>query len=107
MSQSLPYDEIKFETSVSLQKILNTPDNSDIGYFLKVDLGYPNKGRQKTRHFPFALEIKLISTNVFNDYMKKIEPKNYKSHKKLICDGTDKKKYLIHYRMLKFYVKHG
>ena len=27
--------------------------------------------------------------------------------KKLICDWTDKKKHLVHYRMLKFYVRHG
>ena len=33
-------------------------------------------------------------------------PKNYISHKKLICDWTDKKNYLIHYRMLKFYIRH-
>ena len=25
----------------------------------------------------------------------------------LICDWTDKKKYLIHYRMLKIYIRHG
>ena len=39
--------------------------------------------------------------------MKRIKPKIYLSHEKLICDWTDKKKYLIHYRLLKFYVKHG
>ena len=39
--------------------------------------------------------------------MKKTKPKNYTKSKKLICDWTDKKKYLIHYRMLKFYVRHG
>ena len=39
--------------------------------------------------------------------MKKLKPKNYTKSKKLICDLTDKKKYLIHYRMLKFYVRHG
>ena len=39
--------------------------------------------------------------------MKKIKPMNYTKSKKLICDWTDKKKYLIHYRMLKFYVRHG
>ena len=33
-------------------------------------------------------------------------PKNYVSHKKLIYDWTDKRNYLIHYRMLKFYVRH-
>ena len=36
-----------------------------------------------------------------------IKPKNYTKSKKLICDWTDKKKYLIQYRMSKFYVRHG
>ena len=36
-----------------------------------------------------------------------IKPENYTKSKKLICDWTDKNKYLIHYRMLKFYVRHG
>ena len=39
--------------------------------------------------------------------MNKIKPKNYTKSKKLICDWTDKKKYLIHYRVLKFCVRHG
>ena len=39
--------------------------------------------------------------------MNKIKPKNFTKSKKLICDWADKKKYLIHYRMLKFYVRHG
>ena len=39
--------------------------------------------------------------------MNKIKPENYTKSSKLICDGTDNKKYLIRYRMLKFYVRHG
>ena len=39
--------------------------------------------------------------------MKSIKPENYTKSKKLICDWIDKKKYLIHYRMLKFYIRHG
>ena len=39
--------------------------------------------------------------------MEQIEPKNYTKSKKLICDWRDEKKFLIHYRMLKFYVAHG
>ena len=39
--------------------------------------------------------------------MKSIKPENYTKSKKLICDWTDKKKYLIHYRILKFYVRYG
>ena len=39
--------------------------------------------------------------------MEKIKPKNYTKSKKLICDWTDKKKTLIHYKMLKCYAGHG
>ena len=38
--------------------------------------------------------------------MKK-KPKNYTKAWKLICDWADKKNYLVHYRMLRFYVTHG
>ena len=34
MSKSLPYDEIKFDQNINLQDILNTPDDSDGGYFI-------------------------------------------------------------------------
>ena len=43
MSQSLHYDENKFDGIVKLEDILNTPDDSDIGYFVEVDLKYPDK----------------------------------------------------------------
>ena len=39
--------------------------------------------------------------------MNKIKPKKYTESKKLISDWTDKKMYLIHYKMLEFYVRHG
>ena len=39
--------------------------------------------------------------------MKKIQPKTYTKAKKLICDWSDKKYYLVHHKMLKFYVRHG
>ena len=107
MSQPLPYDNIKFETeNICLEEILNTPDDNDFSYFLEVDLEYPYNIRQKTKLFPFCPEKKSISKNDFGPYMKSIMPKNFASHKKLICDWTDKRNYLIHYRMLKFYIRH-
>ena len=39
--------------------------------------------------------------------MNKIKPKNYTKSNKLICSWGDKEKYLIHYKTLKFYVRHG
>ena len=39
--------------------------------------------------------------------MKEIKPDTYIQTSKLICDWSDKKNYLIHYRMLKLYIRHG
>ena len=55
MSQYLPYDEIKFDNNIKLEDILNTPDDSDIGYFFEVDLTYPNKIKEKTKTFHLLL----------------------------------------------------
>ena len=107
MSQPLPYDEIKLDNNNNLEDILKTPDDSDIGYFVEVDLKYPDNIKQKTKNFPVAPENKKINPDTFNDYMKEIKPDNYTSTKKLICDWSDKKNYLVHYRMLKFYLRHG
>ena len=90
-----------------LEEILNTPDDKEIGYFLEVDLKDPDNIKEKTQNFPFCPENKKNNPDKYDNYMKKIKPKNYTKFKKLISDSVDKKKYLIHYRMLKFYVRHG
>ena len=113
MSQLLPYDEIEMWHGDPnkywrwLDININTPDDSEIGYFLEVDLKYPDNIKQKTKYFPFCPENKKINPKKFNKYMDKIKPETYTNSKKLICDWTDKKKNLIHYRMLKFYIRHG
>ena len=42
MSQPMPYDEIKNNRNVKLEEILKTTDDSDIVYFIEVDLKYPD-----------------------------------------------------------------
>ena len=72
MSQILRYDEIKFDKNVKLEDILNTPDNSDVGYFVEVDLTYPDNLKEKTKNFPFGPENKKKPNPVdFSEYMKK------------------------------------
>ena len=66
MSQMLPYDEIETWHGHpdlymnKLEEILNTPDESDTGYFLEIDLKYPDNIKEKTKHFPFCPENKKI-----------------------------------------------
>ena len=39
--------------------------------------------------------------------MKENKPETYNQTKKLICDWSDMKNYLVQYRLLKCYVRHG
>ena len=72
MSQPLPYDEIEMwhvDPNLYmnwLEEILNTSDDSDTGYFIKVD-----------QSLPFCPENKIIRANKNNniEYMKQIKPK--------------------------------
>ena len=47
MSQTLLLDEIKFERNVCLEDVLNTLDDSEIGYVIEVDLKYLKKFLRK------------------------------------------------------------
>ena len=107
MSQPLPFDELKFDNNVKLEDILNTPDDSKIGYLIEVDLTYPNNIKKKTKNFPFAPMNKKVYPDKLSDYMTDIKFDTYLQTKKLICHWSDKKNYLAHYRMLKFYLRHG
>ena len=107
MSQPLPYDETKIDKSVKLEDKLKKPDDGDVGYFVEADLIYPDNKKEKTENFLFASVNKKIDPDKINDYTKEIKPDTYIQTSKLICDWSDKKKYLVHYRLLNFYVRHG
>ena len=67
MSQPLPYDEIEMWHGHpdfymnKLDEIFHTPKNSDIGYFIEVDLKSPGNIKEKTMNFPFCPENKKIN----------------------------------------------
>ena len=83
MSQMLPYDDIEMWHGDPdkywnwLHVILNTADDNEVGYFLEVDLKYPNNIKEKTKNLPFCQENMKIDPDKINEYMNKIKPKNY------------------------------
>ena len=99
--------KLNLKKNVKIEDILNTPYDSDIGYFIEVDLTYPDNMKEKTKNFAFAPVNKKLDSNDFSEYMKKINPDTYTQTNKFICDWSDKKNYLINYRKLKIYVRHG
>ena len=109
MSQYLAtgdFREIKVTRS-NIISILRTPDNNEHGFLIECDLEYPNNIHEKTKHFPFLPEKKTIKIEDFSPYMTINKPKKYKPTEKLIMDQTNKQRYFLHYRDLKFYIRHG
>ena len=70
MSQKLPYVEIERwygHRDLYMNKLdenINTPDDSDFGYFIEVDLKYPNNIKVKTKNSPFSPENKIIDKKI-------------------------------------------
>ena len=66
MFQILLYDEIEMWHGHpdlymnKLEDILNAPDDSNICYFVEVDLKYSDKIREKTKNCPFCPEKKYV-----------------------------------------------
>ena len=53
---------------------------------------------------PYQVEA---SCELFSDYMNFIKQPNYKLTQQLVCDLTNKQKYMMHYRMFKFHINMG
>ena len=87
------------------EDILNTPDDNENGYFIECDLENPAEINEKTENFPFCPYQTKADPELFTTYMNSVKQPNYKPTEKLMCDLTNKQKYMIHYRMFKFYAK--
>ena len=86
MSQKLPVNGFKWVKNLSQFNksfIRNYNENSDIGYFLELDIDYPEKLFNLHKDLPFLPERKKVN---------KVE--------KLICSIENKKKFVIHLRVL-------
>lgn len=89
--------------------IQTLPDEGKKGWLLEVDLEYPPYLHDAHNDLPFCPENKLPPNP--SDFSKqqygRYEGLNAFKTPKLILDLTDKKEYVIHFRMLKLALKHG
>ena len=76
-------------------------------FFVEVDIKLSDEINQKTKTFTFCPENEINPQDKISKNMKDLKPINYIQNDKLICDRTDKKNQVLHYRVLKFYVRHG
>ena len=111
MMQKLPYKDFEFITTTTLDPpsgfldvILNTPDDSDHGYYIVCDIDYTNECQGRTEQLALMPNKRKINDN---DLGYRQREKSKTRSEKLILEQNNKTEYMVHYRMLKFYVKMG
>ena len=109
MVQSLPYDKIKLDNTISIDDVLKTDDNNDVGYIVECDLHFPKEIHNKLIQYPPAPEIRTPENSWMSDYQLDLQKKlKIKSKsEKLILHLMDHKNYCIHYRNLRYLVSLG
>ena len=112
MSEKLPYKNFKWENIEEKQDINYYLDkcNEDVGMVFKVDLEYDDLTRFKLRKYPLIPLSRKINENEISDYSRDfLKQHNNKlgDVEKLILDLHDKKEYIVHYDILKYYISLG
>ena len=72
MSESLPYEEVKWLKNVDEFDVMPVDEKSLIGYLLEVDLQYPDKLHELHSDYPLAPEKLAVSSNMLSKYCKKL-----------------------------------
>ena len=75
MSEYLLFGGFKWLQNVDRFDVMSISEKSPIGYFLEVDLGYPNELHELHNDYPLAPEKLAVSTDMLSKYCKKIADK--------------------------------
>ena len=106
MSQPLPTGDFKWEDNPDYYK--NIPKGR--GCIVECDLEYTTKAKINTRKFPLAPEHMIAEKEMLSEHqvnlLEKLDIKLGKE-KKLFLTLFDKKKYVIHHELLKYYESLG
>ena len=81
-----------------------TPDDSDHGYYINCNIDYTNSCKDRTGQLALMPNMRKINDNEVG-YREREKSKT--KTEKLFLDQDNKTEYMVHYRMLKFYVKMG
>ena len=72
MSEYLPYENFEWVKNVDELDVVSINKKGDVGYFLEVDLEYPNELHELHNDYPIAPEKLAVSNNMLLAYCKKI-----------------------------------
>ena len=95
MGEYLPYGGFELLKNVDGFDVKSISEKREIGYFLEVDLEYPNELHELHNDYPLALEKLIVSSNMLSKCYKEIAVKKI-DVKKLIPNLGNKTKYVLH-----------
>ena len=90
--------------------VMSISEKSPIGYFLEVNLEYPDELHQLHNDYPLATEKLAVSSDMLSKYCKEIADKyeiKVGDVKKSIPNLGNKTNYVVHYRNLQLYLSLG
>ena len=97
----LPLNSFQTDTEVTIEQILQTPDEAEFGYIVCVDLDYPDSIHDAHQDFPMAPTREPVDSMLLSSYQLDLLeeyhlPKVSKCNK-LLQTLYDKKDYTLHY----------
>ena len=108
MSQSLPFKTLRFRTDITLEDILSTADDNHEGYFVECDLSFPVL-HDKFKEYPPCPENLTPNMAWFSEFQEDlgesygaIKNDTYRGSDNLVPHLTEHKKYVLHFRNLKY-----
>ena len=113
MSQPMPYGFFRWLSEEEIRAIewTDLDDDSLVGYFVECDLDYPAELHEEHNDYPLAPERMDIDFTMLSDTAVEIrrhyDMSNNVHATKLVPNLLNKRHYVVHYRLLKFYLQHG
>ena len=75
MNEYLPYERFKWLKNIDGFDVMSVSEKSLIGYFLEIDLKYPDEVLELHNDYPLAPEKPAISSDMLLNYCKKFADK--------------------------------
>jgi hypothetical protein len=120
LRQLIPCSEFRWLTDSEIAAIdwLTIDTEEEYGYTLKCDLHYPESIHNKTQDFPLAPQMDLVTSEMLTPFMQQQWKRQcevrgvvgggvFRTEKKLLMTCEDKKEYVVHFKLLQFYLKMG
>ena len=110
MSEYLPYEGFEWLKKLDEFDVMSVSEKSPIGYFLEVDLEYPDELHGIHNDYPLAPEKRAVSSNMLSNYCQKIADKyqiKVSDVRRLIPNLGDKTNYVVYYGNLQLYFSLG